>query len=127
MPLAGERQRPGGYGRRCGMSVPGAPASRRPCSIVMLRDRKAEQAEALLKGCHGFLHADAYGFNNLYRPDSLTGDVRLVEVACWAHARRKLYEVHEATKSPAAKELLERIGRLFAIEAEIRGQTPQER
>ena len=31
-------------------------------------DRKAEQAEALLENCHGFLHADAYaGFNNLYR------------------------------------------------------------
>jgi transposase len=91
-------------------------------------DRKSEQAEALLKGCRGFLHADAYaGFNNLYRPDPQTGKARLVEVACWAHARRKLYEVHAATKSPAAQELLERIGELFAIEAEIRGRSPQER
>ena len=91
-------------------------------------DRKAEQAEALLKDCRGFLHADAYGgFNTLYRPDPQTGIVRLVEVACWAHARRKIYEVHAATASPAAKELLERIGELFAIEAEIRGRTPQER
>ena len=91
-------------------------------------DRKSEQAEALLKGCRGFLHADAYaGFNDLYRPDPLTGEIRLVEVACWAHARRKLYEVHVATKSPAAQELLERIGELFAIEADIRGHQPQER
>ena len=91
-------------------------------------DRKAEQAEALLKGCRGFLHADAYGgFSNLYRSDPLTGDARLVEVACWAHARRKIYEVHAATASPAAKDLLERIGDLFAIEAEILGQSPKER
>ena len=48
-------------------------------------------------------------------------------MACWAHARRKLYEVHAATQSPAAKELLERIGELFAIEAEILGRQPQER
>ena len=91
-------------------------------------DRKAEQAEALLENCHGFLHADAYaGFNNLYRPDPQTGHSRLIEVACWAHARRKLYDVHAATKSPAAYELLERIGELFAIEADIRGHQPYER
>ena len=91
-------------------------------------DRKGEQAEALLKGCRGFLHADAYaGFNNLYRPDPHNGTTHLIEVACWAHARRKLYEVHAATKSPAAQELLERIGGLFAIEADIRGQSSQER
>ena len=91
-------------------------------------DRKGEQAAALLAGCQGFLHADAYaGFNDLYRPDPITGDVRLIEVACWAHARRKLYEVHAATKSLAAQELLERIGELFAIEADIRGKSPQER
>lgn len=91
-------------------------------------DRKSEQAEALLGGCRGFLHADAYsGFNTLYRPDPLTGVARLVEVACWAHARRKLYEVHAATNSPAAQELLQRIGELFAIEANVRGHQPQER
>jgi transposase len=91
-------------------------------------DRKSEQAEALLKGCRGFLHADAYsGFNPLYRPDPLTGDTRLVEVACWAHARRKIYDEHHATRSPAAKEMLERIGELFAIEDGIYGRPPQER
>jgi transposase len=91
-------------------------------------DRKAAQARALLAGCRGFLHADAYsGFNDLYRPEPVTGNVRLVEVACWAHARRKLYEVHVATKSSAAQELLERIGELFAVEDGIRGRPPEER
>jgi transposase len=91
-------------------------------------DRKAEQAHELLKGCRGFLHADAYGgFRNLYEPDPATGIAPLSEVACWAHARRKIYEVHTATSSPAAKELLDRIGELFAIEKDIRGSPPEER
>jgi hypothetical protein len=34
---------------------------------------------------------------------------RLTEVACWAHARRNIYEVYESTASPLAKEALERI------------------
>lgn len=91
-------------------------------------DRKAEQAAALLKNCRGYLHADAYsGFRNLYEPVTITGDVRLLEVACWAHARRKIFEVHAATGSPAAQDLLERIGKLFAVEETIRGKPPEER
>ncbi len=91
-------------------------------------DRKAEQAEALLKGCRGYLHADAYsGFRHLYEPMTIDGDVRLLEVGCWAHARRKIYEVHAATASPAAQVLLQRIGGLFAIEAELRGCQPEAR
>jgi transposase len=92
------------------------------------KDRKSEHAEELLAGRRGFLHADGYaGFQNLYRVNPLSGEQRLVEVACWAHARRKLYDVHHATQSPAAKELLERIGELFAIEEEIRGRNPDDR
>ena len=74
------------------------------------------------------LHADGYaGFANLYQPDPKTGEPKLIEVACWAHARRKIYDVHVATASPAAHEALEMIARLFAIEADIRGKSPTER
>ena len=51
----------------------------------------------------------------------------LIEVACWAHARRKIYDVHLETKSPAAAQALEMIARLFAIEADISGKPPPER
>jgi transposase len=52
-------------------------------------DRRAEHAEALLGSCRGFLHADGYaGFRRLYAPDPTTGEPRLIEVACWSHARR---------------------------------------
>jgi hypothetical protein len=91
-------------------------------------DRKGEHVEALLGDCRGFLHADAYaGFNRLYAPDPMTQQSRLKEVACWSHARRKIYDVHAATKSPAAKEVLERIGKLFAVEADIKGQSADAR
>ncbi len=82
----------------------------------------------LLAGCRGFLHADGYaGFARLYEPEPETGVPRLTEVACWAHARRKIYDVHVETGSPAAREALERIARLFAVEADIRGRAPAER
>ena len=91
-------------------------------------DRKAEQAQALLKDCRGYLHADAYsGFRNLYEPHPLTGEAQLTEVACWAHARRKIYEVHAQTASPAAASLLTKIAELFAIESDIRGKSPEQR
>jgi transposase len=91
-------------------------------------DRKGEHARTLLEGCQGFLHADGYaGFDRLYEPASTTGEARLVEVACWAHARRKLFEVHAATGSAIAKEALERIAALFEIEAQINGHDPARR
>ena len=91
-------------------------------------NRKGEHAEALLSTCRGFLHADGYaGFNTLFARDPNTDTARLTEVACWAHARRKLYDVYEATASPLAKEALERIAELFAIEARINGRAPPER
>ena len=91
-------------------------------------NRKSEWAQNLLNGCQGYLHADAYaGFNGLYTSDSNGNPPRFQEVACWAHARRKIYEVHVATQSPAALDLLERISKLFAIEAECKGQSSEER
>ena len=44
--------------------------------------------------------------------------VLCIELGCWAHARRKFFDLHKANQSPMAKEALERIGQLYAIEAE---------
>ena len=118
------RPRPAGSGCSCATSGLGRSAAPPAAFYLYSPDRKGEHAEALLGSCRGFLHADAYaGFGGLYDPDPATGQARLVEVACWSHARRKLYDVHLATASPIAKEALERIAALFAIEQEIRGQT----
>jgi len=84
-------------------------------------DRRGEHPKAHLKPFTGILQADAYaGFGHLY------GE-RIQEAACWAHARRAFYELHEANQSPVAAEALARIGALYAIEAEIRGRPPDER
>src|SRR5215469_4287842 len=84
-------------------------------------DRKGERPKAHLASFVGVLQADAYaGFDRLY------GE-RIQEAACWAHVRRKFYEIHLAHASPIAAEALDRIGRLYRIEAEIRGRPPDER
>ena len=84
-------------------------------------DRKGERPRAHLASFTGVLQADAYaGFDRLY------GE-RIQEAACWAHVRRKFYDIHVAHASPIAAEALDRIGRLYGIEAEIRGRPPDER
>jgi len=84
-------------------------------------DRKGERPKVHLAPFTGVLQADAYaGFDRLY------GE-RIQEAACWAHVRRKFYEIHVAHASPIAAEALDRIGRLYGIEAEIRGRLPDER
>jgi len=84
-------------------------------------DRRGEHPKEHLKPFTGILQADAFsGYGHLY------GE-RIQEAACWAHARRAFYELHQANQSPVAAEALERIGALYAIEAEIRGRPPDER
>ena len=59
--------------------------------------------------------------------ERLTGNGDIVLAACWAHTRRKFYEVAEATGSPVAAEALRRIGEIYAVEARVRGQSPAHR
>jgi transposase len=53
------------------------------------------------------------------------GEIRLA--FCWAHCRRRFYELHQGTGSPLAEEALRRIGELYRIEAEVRGRPAEER
>jgi transposase len=83
-------------------------------------DRKGERPREHLAGFHGVIQADAFsGYEALTRG---TGPPRIRHAACWAHARRKFFDVHEGTKSPIAAEALRRIGELYAIEAGINGK-----
>src|SRR5580692_72098 len=85
-------------------------------------DRKGIHPRTHLARFTGALHADGYaGFDRIFE----TG--RIHEIACWAHARRKYFDLYEATQSPIAKEALDRIGALYGIEGEIRGRPPDER
>ena len=79
-----------------------------------------------MAGFAGILQADAYaGFNRLYDPKREPGTI--LEAACWAHARRKLYELAAASKAPIAAEAVRRIDELFKIEREINGKPAAER
>ena len=85
-------------------------------------NRKGEHPQRRLRDFQGILQADAYaGFNALYEGG------RVVEAACWTHARRYFHDEMLANGSPLAREAIERMAPLFAIEAEIHGQPPEAR
>jgi transposase len=85
-------------------------------------DRKGEHPQSHLGNFTGTLQADGYaGFDAVYE----TG--RIQEAACWAHVRRKFYDLHVAHKSQVAAEAIERIAALYAIEKEIRGHPANHR
>jgi transposase len=89
-------------------------------------DRRGEHAQAFLTGYAGVLQADAYsGFGQLYAPGRPAGAI--TEAACWAHARRKFFEIAELKKAPIAIEAVRRIDALFAIERAINGMTAEGR
>jgi transposase len=83
--------------------------------------RAANGPLAWLGTWKGFLQADAYtGYDKLYA----RGDV--VEVACWAHARRKFYDAQESDPARSLW-MLEMIRRLYAVEKEAQDKTPPQR
>jgi transposase len=85
-------------------------------------DRKGEHPRAHLQSFRGVIHADGYaGFTELFAGGAT------VEAGCWAHVRRKFFDVHAATGSPIAKEALDRIGQLYGVEETIKGLPPDRR
>jgi transposase len=84
-------------------------------------DRKGEHPRTHLAGFRGILQADGYtGYAGLYQRG-------VTEAACMAHCRRPFFDLHASTGSPLALEALQRIAALYAIEATIRGQSPEAR
>jgi hypothetical protein len=85
-------------------------------------DRKAERPASHLTRFSGTVQVDGYpGF------DRLSDGGRIQLAGCWAHARRKFYEVQQATGSPVAAEALRRIAEFYAIETAIRGHAADAR
>lgn len=89
-------------------------------------NRDGEHPEAHLASYSGLMQADAYsGYNGLYMAGRKPGPI--VEAACWAHGRRKFFELAELQKAPMALEAVRRIDELLAIEREINGRPPDQR
>jgi transposase len=84
-------------------------------------DRAGKHPEKHLAAYTGICQADAYsGYNGLYAGGRKPGPI--VEAACWAHGRRKFFELADLQKAPVAIEAVRRIDELFAIERDINGQ-----
>src|SRR5437763_1226184 len=99
-------------------------------------DRAGIHPEQHLAGYSGILQADAYaGFKALYAPDRKGGSI--TEAGCWAHARRKLFELADiasqarkkkpTTISPMAFEAVRKMDAIFALERSINGLSPAAR
>jgi len=101
----------------CGDAPPGVAFTYAP-------GRGGKYADDILQGFSGILQVDGYaGYNRLLKRASQ--DVELAY--CWAHARRKLYDVAKASTAPIAQEGLKQIAALYRIEAEIKGHSAEER
>ena len=85
-------------------------------------NRQRQHPQSHLDHFSGVLQANAFpGYNEIYAG----GQVQ--EATCMAHARRKIYDLHVKKATPTTTEALRRIGALYAIEAQIRGQAPDYR
>jgi transposase len=104
------------------------------------RDRAGVHPQAHMANYAGILQADAYaGYLKLFEADRKPGPI--TEAACWAHSRRKLFELADIAASarrkaggktpkfisPMALEGVRRIDALFAIERDINGKSAEER
>ena len=101
------------------------------------RTRSGDHPVEHLRGFAGILQADAFaGYNWLYEPGQSPGPV--TEAPCFAHARRKCYELadiaagkrrgkHAPPISPLAVEAVKRIDAPFDIERGINGETAERR
>ena len=108
-------------GRPWGSDSPGSDQA--PAAVFFYSpDRKGTHPQSHLGNFKGTLHADGYaGFNAIFERPEVT------EAACWAHVRRKFFDVHETNGSPVAKQALDSIAALYAIESLVRGKPPDDR
>ena len=91
-------------------------------------DRKGQHPKQYLATFSGVLHADGYaGFRDLSEPARPSEPATILEAACWAHVRRKFFDLTSSNPAPIAEETLRRIGELYDIEKELRGKPPNVR
>jgi transposase len=87
--------------------------------------RSGKYATEILQGFEGILQVDGYaGYNRVL---DLRDNAPIQLAYCWAHARRKLYELTHNNVAPIAEEGLKQIAALYRIEAKARGKTANER
>jgi transposase len=89
-------------------------------------DRKGERPSSHLANFSGFLQADGYtGYDQLYKGSRPTGAI--VEVACWVHCRRKLFDEWKNSGSETAHAGVKLIDAIYKAEGPARGLPLDER
>ena len=89
-------------------------------------NRSGQHARNFLNGWQGHLMVDDYsGYKASFAANGNTPTN--TELACWAHVRRKFFDLFQANQSPMAKEALERIAELYAAEAKAEKYSPEQR
>jgi transposase len=83
--------------------------------------RGGEHLQALLATYRGIVQCDGYA------PYKKLSADRIVIAFCWAHLRRKLFDIAKSGNAPIATEALARIAALYEIEAAIRGSSAERR
>jgi hypothetical protein len=92
-------------------------------AYVFADSRGTAEIAGQLAGFCGILQVDGYAAYKALARSRPAGTIQLA--FCLAHARRKFVEVYKATQSPFAREVIERVAAIYAIEAEIRGTSAQ--
>ncbi len=88
----------------------------------MHRTARRSDRSPISPGFSGILQVDGYGgYRTLAEKSSVT------LAFCWAHVRRRFYELAVAGPAPIASEALLRIAELYKIEDDIRGQPAETR
>jgi transposase len=94
-------------------------------------DRKGGHPQSILKDYAGYLQADGYaGYGYLYTRDSAEmgrSSPDILEVACWAHSRRKFHDLWLAHKDEGARVMLAIISNIYKIERSIKEMSPEQR
>jgi transposase len=88
--------------------------------------RGVEHAVRHLAGFSGVLQVDGYTVYKALTDPKRAGALPTLAF-CWAHWRRRFYEIAKGGNAPIAEEALARIGRLYEIDADIRGRSADER
>jgi transposase len=89
-------------------------------AYIYAKGRGHHEIKEQLARYQGLLQVDGYAaYRGLTKAGRLPGPIRLAH--CLAHARRKFTDVHKATQSTFAREIIERLAVVYAIEARIRG------
>jgi transposase len=78
--------------------------------------RSGAHARQFLGDWHGHLMVDDYGGYKASFDANKTKNPS-IELGCWMHARQKFFDLFKADQTPMAKEALERIAKLYEIEA----------